>query len=62
MIDRMLPLLLALRRRYRTRHLALEFRVACANWAAGAAITVSLALLLYVVKEGHKLRLRSMKG
>ena len=56
MIDRMLPLLLALRRRYRTRHLALEFRVACANWAAGAAITVSLALLLYVVKEGHKLR------
>ena len=48
MIDRTLPLPLALRRRYRARHLDLapEFRVTRMDWAAGVAIAVGVALLL----------------
>ena len=47
----------------RTRHLALEFRVTCANWAARTAIDVALALLLYAVKVSDaQALLRSTKG
>ena len=46
MIDRTLPFPLALRQRDRARNLAPEFRVGLIEWAAGALITVGVALLL----------------
>ena len=46
MIDRTLPFPLALRRRYRARNLAPEFRVTYMEWAARVGIVVAVTLLL----------------
>ena len=46
MIDRTLPLPLALRRHDRARNLAPEFRVTYMEWASIAGIVVAVVLLL----------------
>ena len=46
MIDRTLPLPLALRRHDRARNLAPEFRVTCMDRAARVGIVVAVTLLL----------------
>jgi len=48
MIDRTLPLPLALRQRDRARNLAPEFRVDPLEWASIAATAVGVVLLLFM--------------